>query len=98
MTSQNSESETAPAVDLHRVDMRLEVVEYWPGFVDRSDEPRRTIVNTKAEVEGIPWLKEKGPIVVDGFYVKRWATGFIVATIHPVVGDGKSHITKSSNP
>jgi hypothetical protein len=57
------------------------VVEYWPTFVERSDEPRKQFVDSLSAVREIPWIKAKGDVRIAGAYVK--AGNLIVAIIMP---------------
>jgi hypothetical protein len=61
-------------------DGKIEVVEYWPAFFDKDREPFRVMVSNMEDIEKIPWLKKKTPLVFEGRYIK--SDGFIVAIIN----------------
>jgi hypothetical protein len=56
---------------LQRHKPKFRIVEYWPNFVDRSEEPRFQIVDDLSEVGEIPWIKEKGSVEVKDRLVMR---------------------------
>lgn len=64
--------------------MKREVMEYRPGFVHSDEELRTEIVSTIEEIATIPWLIEKGPIVVEGDYVLRADSRYVIAVINPL--------------
>jgi hypothetical protein len=64
--------------------MPLKIKEYRPGFVDMSDERKESIVNCTGEIKDIPWLKNKGTVIIDGCYVKSYGSGYVMAIIEEI--------------
>ena len=58
------------------------ITEYWPGFVERSDEPKQSEVESvsKETLQSIPWLKRHGSLTLKDGYVLN-TSSYIVAII-----------------
>jgi hypothetical protein len=58
------------------------ITEYWPNFVERSDEPRVAYVTDLEQLKEIAWLNKDGrEFRCDGYFIRREGSPWIIALI-----------------
>lgn len=62
------------AICIHRRSFlfsEMKAVEYWPNFVERSDEPREVEISQISDALNIPWAKEKAQRLGGDLHIER---------------------------